>query len=118
MRKPDFQKIIEWLAFVLRCPICGNKYNTERTNIVDSRETERTGNTAMLVHTDCEKCKSSVVFSISMEGPDIFSVGMVTDLTSQDTKKFREAKAVTADDVLAFHDFLRNFDGDFEKALG
>jgi len=70
-----------------------------------------------LVHTDCERCKSSVVFSIAIDGPEIFSVGMVTDLTSIDTTRFKNTRALSTDDVLAMHQFLKVFDGDFRVAL-
>ena len=114
MAKVDFKKIIEWLAKILRCPICGFRYNLEQTQIIDSKEHR---NTNILVHTDCERCKSSVVFSIAIDGPEVFSVGMVTDLTSNDTSKFKNTRNLTADDVLAVHQFLNRFDGDFASSL-
>jgi len=70
-----------------------------------------------LVHTDCERCKSSVVFSISLDGPEIFSVGMVTDLNSKDARLLRDTNYITLDEVIEFHDFLNTFDGNFEKIL-
>ena len=117
LKQPNYQKMIEWLAVILRCPICSNKYNAEQTSIIDTKENQNFEHSSMLVHTECERCKSSVVFSISMDGPEIFSVGMVTDLTSTDAKKFRNAQDITVDDVIGFHGFLNNFDGDFERAL-
>lgn len=120
MPRPDYQKMIEWLAFILRCPICSNKYSAENTSIIEGRDRglEKFDASSMLVHTDCQRCKSSVVFSISMDGSEIFSVGMVTDLTSQDAKKFHDQRQVSADDAIEFHEFLSEFDGDFEKVLG
>lgn len=117
MRNANYQKMIELLAFVLHCPICSNKYNAERTSIIEALEEDRGEESSMLVHTDCDRCKSSVVFSISLEGPEIFSVGMVTDLTSADTIKFRDADPVTVDQVIDFHSALREFDGNFEEII-
>lgn len=116
-KKVDFQKIIEWLSHILRCPICGHRYNLEQTKIIDSKEKQPTFGANLLVHTDCDQCKSSVVFSIAVDGPEVFSVGMVTDLTSHDTRRFKNSKALTAGDVLSMHEFLNVFDGDFESAL-
>jgi len=117
MAKFDFNKIIQWLAYILRCPVCGQKYNAEATRIIDSGEEKPINGRSLLVHTDCERCKSSVVFSIAIDGPEIFSIGMVTDLTSQDTNKFKNSTPLTPDDVLATHEFLRTFDGNFKEAL-
>lgn len=117
MKKFDFNKIVQWLAYILRCPVCGHRYNPDQTKIIDTGEEKPLNGRSLLVHTDCDRCKSSVVFSIAIDGPEIFSIGMVTDLTSQDTSKFKNAKPITTDEVLATHEFLRGFDGDFKTAL-
>lgn len=115
--KADFKRIIEWLAYILRCPICGYRYSLEQTKIIDSKEKKPSIGANLLVHTDCQHCKSSVVFSIAIDGPEIFSVGMVTDLTFSDTSKFKNSRSLTSDDVLAFHQFFRDFNGDFKTFL-
>ncbi len=117
MPKFDFKKIIEWLAYILRCPVCGHRYNLEQTKVIESKEEKAMAGTNLLVHTDCDRCKSSVVFSIAVDGPEIFSIGMVTDLTSQDTDRFKNFDPITSDEVLATHEFLSAFDGDFKKLL-
>jgi len=115
--KFDIKKIIEWLSYILRCPVCGQKYNIDQTRIIESKEGKPNTSDNMLVHTDCSHCRASVVFSITIDGPEIFSVGMITDLTSQDTSKFRNKVPVTPDEVLAAHQFLKDFDGDFRSIL-
>jgi hypothetical protein len=115
MRKIDLEKVMEWLSYVLKCPVCGYRYNLERTKIVDTKQVENEAN--LLVHSDCSQCKSSVVFSISIQGPDVFSIGMITDLTSSDTKKFSAANPISTNDILDIHNFLHRFDGDLVKAL-
>lgn len=117
MKKIDFQKVIAWLSFALRCPVCGYQYNLERTKIIDTKELELQNQANLIVHSDCSKCSSSVVFSISINGPEVFSVGMVTDLTSEDTADFATLEALGPNDVLDMHYFLEKFDGNFVKAL-
>lgn len=117
MPKLDFNKIMQWLAYILRCPVCGQKYSAEQTKVIDAGEDKPMLSRNVLVHTDCDKCKSSVVFSIAIDGPEIFSIGMVTDLTSQDTSKFKNTGPISADEVLATHEFLQSFDGDFRRVL-
>lgn len=117
MKKFDIKKIIQWLANILRCPVCGQRYNLEQTRIIEGSDDRPGSNGSLLVHTDCVYCKSSVVFSIAVDGPEIFTVAMVSDLTSDDTSKFKNTEPLTSDDVLATHEFLTNFDGDFVKAL-
>jgi hypothetical protein len=117
MAKVDLKKIIEWLSQILRCPICGHRYNLEQTKLIDSKESKPAIGANLLVHTDCDQCRSSVVFSIAVDGPEVFSVGMVTDLTSTDTTKFKNIKALNANDVLSMHQFLNEFDGDFRSVI-
>jgi len=117
MAKFDYNKILQWLAYILKCPVCGHRYSADQTKIIDAGDEKPVMSKSLLVHTDCDKCKSSVVFSIAIDGPEIFSIGMVTDLTSQDTSKFKNAHPISPDEVLATHSFLQNFDGDFRSAL-
>ena len=117
MPKFDYNKIVSWLAYILKCPVCGHHYSPQQTKIIESSEEHPFARRNLLVHTDCDKCKSSVVFSIAIDGPEIFSIGMVTDLTSQDTKKFKNAAPISANEVLAMHESLSGFDGDFKNAL-
>lgn len=117
MARLNYQKMIELLSVILHCPVCSNKYTAEQTSIIEAPEVEKREDSSLLVHADCERCKSSVVFNISLDGPEIFSVGMVTDLTSADARKFREAPNLKIDEIIEFHSFLQKFDGDFEKVL-
>lgn len=117
MAKFDINKIIQWLSYVLRCPVCSQKYNIDQTKIIDGGDDRSMNGRSLLIHTDCERCKSSVVFSIAIDGPEIFSIGMVTDLTSQDTSKFKNTHPISSDDVLATHEFFKTFDGNFREAL-
>ena len=117
MKKFDFKKIFEWLSQILKCPVCGHRGALEQSRVIDTKDDRSLNNTSILIHTDCERCKSSIVFSIAVDGPEIFSMGMPTDLTSQDTFKFKNSAPLSSDDILATHQFLQDFDGDFRKAL-
>ena len=117
MKKMDFQKVVEWLSYILKCPVCNYKYNLERTKIVDTKEGEDSQAAILVVHSDCSQCKSSVVFSISINGPDIYSMSMITDLTADELERFADMDPITTHEVLDLHKFMKNFDGNFVKAL-
>lgn len=117
MKRIDFKKVIGWLGFILRCPICGFKYNLDNTQVLESQQAENGAEARILIHSDCQKCKSSVMFNIDIDGPEIFSVGMVTDLTRRDSTKFSALDPLDANDVIKIHQTLKGFDGDFVKAL-
>lgn len=113
MKQFDIKKIIEWLGFVLKCPICNHKYNLEKTKILESEQNEVFNEARILIHSDCQKCKSSVMFNVEIRGPEVFSVGMVTDLTGQDSGKFQKQGPIHVDEVIGIHKALKVFNGDF-----
>lgn len=117
MKRKDLQRMLGWLSQILSCPICDSQYNSESTRLIDSRTFGRGDENAVVIHSDCPNCKSSVVFNISMVGSEVFSVGVVSDLNTFDAIKFRQAKPISPDEILNFHDFLLNFDGNFERML-
>ena len=113
MKNFDFKKIVEWLGFVLKCPICGHKYNLDKTKVIDSEQDEAYNEAWILIHSDCSKCKSSVMFNVEIRGPEVFSVGMVTDLTGQDSAKFGKLAPIKANEIIGIHQALKEFKGDF-----
>jgi len=117
MNKFDFKKVMEWLGFILRCPICGFRYNLDNTKIIESEQDEAYNEAHILIHSDCNKCKSSVMFNVEIKGLEIFSVGMITDLTSADSARFRNAKPIKPDEVINIHKALKRFNGDFIRAF-
>lgn len=117
MKKIDLKKVLTWLGFMLHCPVCNVKYDFSNIKILDSEQDEQTAEARLLIHSDCHKCKSSVMFNIDINGPDIFTVIAKTDLTSRDSAKFSKVPALNVDDCIAMHSSLKNFNGDFIKVL-
>ena len=113
----DFKKVVKWLGFVLRCPICSHKYNLDKTEIIESEHNEPLSEAHLLIHSDCQKCKSSVVFNVEIRGPEVFSVGMVTDLTGPDSAKFSRLEPIVPNDIIAIHQALKEFKGDFVSSF-
>ena len=117
MQSFDFKRVIEWLGQFLKCPVCSQKYKMDQTRVIDSHQSEVFGEANILIHSDCTKCKSSVMFNIEVKGPDVFSVGMVTDLTSSDSARFKNLKPISVNEVIEIHKHVKTFKGDFIKAF-
>ena len=118
MAQFDFKKIISHLGNVLRCPVCSDKYHLEHIRLIESMHDEASSETHLLVHSDCHKCKSSVMFNIDIAGPQVFSVGVLTDLTSVDSTKFSKLEPISANEIISLHQNLKSFNGDLVKVLG
>jgi len=117
MKKRDIHKMLAWLSQVLTCPICDSHYPQGSTKLLEKRQNGKTEDGSVIVHSDCPNCQSSVMFSVASFGTEIFSVGMISDLNAADALRFRQASSLTADDVLLWHMFLKDFDGDFKKVF-
>lgn len=117
MKKFDFKKVLEWLGFILKCPVCGKKYSLSNTKIIESDHDEAFGDAHIVVHSDCSSCKSSVMFNIEINGPEVFSVGMVTDLTQTDSQRLRGKQPISTNEVLGIHKEIRGFHGDFVRTF-
>lgn len=61
---------------------------------------------AHLMHVECRKCGSSIVALVLAGGLGISSVGLITDLTSEDVLKFKNTRDVRSDDVIELHEIL------------
>jgi hypothetical protein len=117
MNNVDLQKIMQWLEAMLKCPICSAKYLVEQTKVIASEQHMPFNEARILIHSDCGKCKSSVIFSVEIHGPQIYSIGMVTDLTSADSMKFKDCGRITTDELINLHLSLKEFQGDFVGTL-
>lgn len=117
MKKMDIKRVLGWLGFFLRCPVCAAKYSMDNIKVIEGETDESTSDTRLLIHSDCVKCKSSVMFNMDIAGPDIMTVCMITDLNAKDTSKFAKYNPINANDCINIHATLKSFDGDFVKAL-
>ncbi len=117
MKKYDLKKVLNWLGFMIHCPVCNARYDFSNIKIIDSETDTETADARLLIHSDCQKCKSSVMFNIDINGPDIFTVIAKTDLTSKDSDKFSDKPSIGVDDCITVHSALESFNGDFIKAL-
>lgn len=92
----------EHLQFLGRCTVCVAEFKPALVGVL-----EREGTTALL-HADCAGCGTSALFAVVAEDAGyVVTMGMRTDLTKEDVKRFSQAKPITTDDVIAWHEELR-----------
>ncbi|MBU1118438.1 hypothetical protein KKH43_00980 [Patescibacteria group bacterium] len=96
--------------FASACPMCGTEYAPEEARVVSEKEG------AFLIHTNCKKCRCSVVATLVANQMGVSSVGLITDLTYEDVIKFKDGSDITADDILRVYTVLSE-DNRIEKAL-
>lgn len=91
---------LENLRLISYCPLCNAHYNPSEAKILEQKDG------AHLIHVECGRCRSSIVAVVITGGIGVSSVGLITDLTSQDVLRFKNGESISEDDVLAAYQLL------------
>ena len=90
------------MQLVTRCPFCSAEYDLDGAQVIGEE------NDATMVYITCSERESSIVAIVAMSGLGIVSLGLVTDMTAEDTKRFNTAKeGITSDDLLNMYELLQ-----------
>ncbi|MBI4143183.1 hypothetical protein HY480_04895 [Candidatus Uhrbacteria bacterium] len=104
---PFFQESLRLISY---CPVCDTSYNPMEARVIDEYGERH------LMHIRCKKCAHAILALVLTSGMGVSSMGILTDLAFDDVLKFREAQALTTDDVIALHNLLeREPDVVFQK---
>ena len=88
------------VKLVSACPLCRKQYSSEDAYIVDEQQG------VFLLHNTCKNCGSSIVAALVAGSHAVSTMGLVTDMTSEDVKKFKDAEPISCDDVIDCHAYL------------
>lgn len=102
---------IRYLISNLRCPMCHHRYTPEDILGFGHKDS------LWLMALSCPDCESTgLVFVIVKSEPR--PAEALTELTPEELVYLEEREAITANDVLDLHDFLRSYRGDMTELLG
>ena len=81
---------------LVKCSICGKKYNKQSIKVVQNKKD------AMLVHVNCDFCRSAslAVINKGINGDNMVALGILTDLDYEEACRVLREKPITADDIL------------------
>lgn len=83
----------EGLRLISKCPLCSEQYQPFQASIVEEKDD------AQLVHIKCRRCQSAIVALIVNGQLGLTSVGLITDLSSDDVELFKDALPIEEKDV-------------------
>jgi hypothetical protein len=86
----------EGFRLMAHCPLCQTRYQPNLAKVIAEKED------AYLLHVPCAKCHSAVVALIVTNMFGVNSVGVLTDLTSEEVLPAQH-QLVDADDVLELY---------------
>ncbi len=90
------------LESLAKCPICNKNYG--QTNILVLEDSDR----KKTLHVTCRSCNVSSLVFISSGKMGIVSLGMLTDLTTEEARLIFKGEAVSTDQVIDVHEYLKN----------
>ena len=102
---------IKYLISQIRCPVCRHHYSRDDVLLMDNKDD------LWFMALVCPECETrGLVFAVvsSQQMPP----QAITDLMLEESSRFEARGAITVDDVLDFHEFLRDFGGDVAELLG
>jgi hypothetical protein len=97
----NFNRPMDGLKILSRCPVCPAEHNLSETAILDEIDE------AHLLYIKCGKCHSGVVASISPGSFGMISLGVVTDLNALEIKEIKNQEKVSKNDVLDFYHYFK-----------
>jgi hypothetical protein len=94
------------------CAACGRAYRRDQIRVLAQREG------LFFVSLDCGACATESVAIISLDAAASEPRAAGLSESTRETGRAAAAPLVRASDVLAMHEFLRHFDGDFRGLFG
>jgi len=94
MFNPSDKKSLDGLKLISRCPVCQLEQQPLSTSVLAETSSSQ------LVYIKCRQCGSGVVASLTPTNFGLASLGVVTDLNSQEIISIKEKGNIGADVLL------------------
>ncbi len=115
MDRQQLQELIKSIKSLMRCPSCGASYRASSIQLLEEMDV------ACLIHLECSQCGMPVLATIIAKTEKIDQSRFITNFGEQEINLPKEEKvsssSIDVDDVINMHEFLKNFDGDFESIV-
>lgn len=102
---------LENIQSFVRCPVCNKKYRPAKMLVIDEDDKRTT------FHMACEHCHAATIVFVSLGQLGVVSLGILTDLEQSEAKRVFQGEAVTSDNVIEVHQFLKNYTGGVEALI-
>jgi hypothetical protein len=86
---------------LMKCSICGRKYGKQSIKVVQNKKD------AMLVHVNCDFCRSASLAVINkglQDNDNIVTLGILTDLDYEEACSVLKRDPISFDEVLDLHE--------------
>lgn len=110
MNSYQLQELIKNIQAMMRCPSCGATYGENHIHFLGQLDM------AALIQLDCQSCGLPVMATIVVsEKQQAAMPKLMTDVSREELRGVQNRDPVSTDQVVDTHQFLKDFDGNFEK---
>jgi transcription elongation factor Elf1 len=102
---------LENIQSLIRCPVCNKKYRSTQMLVIDEDDKRTT------LHMSCEGCSASTIVFVSLGQFGVVTLGTLTDLEQSEARKVFQGEAVSTDNVIEAHQFLKHYTGGVEAFI-
>ena len=103
------QAMIRQIVARVKCAVCHHSFRANDIQILGRR-----GN-AWAMRVACPMCRTqALLFAVLTERA---AQTLYSDLTPDEWTRFKDRPPISMDDVIAFHEYMRAYDGDFSEIL-
>lgn len=102
---------IENLQSLIRCPVCDKKYRPAKMLVLDEDDKRTT------LHLTCADCAATTMVSVTLGPLGVVGLGTLTDLTQGEARQMFQGEAVSSDQVIDVHQFLKGYRGGVEELI-
>lgn len=110
MNAKQFMELLKNLQKIMKCPACGASYKMEEVQFLGQVDG------LFLMQMSCGKCDLPVWMNFMANKDHKKSTMIMSDLSKMDMEKKFESD-ISSDEMIEFHKFLTNFDGNFKDNL-
>jgi transcription elongation factor Elf1 len=102
---------LENLKALVHCPVCSKEYRPAKILLLDQEDKRST------LHLTCEHCGASTLVYVSMSPVGVVSMGVLTDLEQGEARRLFKGEAISGDEVLTVHQFLKEHHGGVDELI-
>lgn len=103
------EEIIKKLISASRCGSCGHNYEVNNIDVLGHNKE------IWFLRIHCSECNHKSLVAAVVKGKNI---NMHNDLSPAEVEKFKKAPAISADDVLDMHNFLKTYNDSLSAIIG
>ena len=103
------QALIRQIVANVTCTSCGHHFALNDIEFVGRREN------IWAMRVNCRECRTkALLFAVVNHGT---ARSIYSDLAPEDWDRFKDSASISVDDVIAIHEYMQSYEGDFSEIL-